>query len=128
MGQSPSCVNNWGGKVVPIQYPVSTGSSFNAVVDVLKMKMYRWKPEGGVPEVLEIPAEEMDKAMELHQGLGRIGCRTDDMLMEKFFEEGTLSEDDMRAGIRAGLVIRGCSPYSAYARAVTCAFVVRWNS
>ena len=44
-----------GGKVVPIQYPVSTGSSFNAVVDVLKMKMYRWKPEGGVPEVLEIP-------------------------------------------------------------------------
>ena len=42
--------------IVPIQYPVSTGASFNAVVDVLKMKMYRWKPEGGVPDVLEIPA------------------------------------------------------------------------
>ena len=62
----------WGGKVVPIQYPVSTGSSFNAVVDVLKMKMYRWKPEGGVPEVLEIPAEEMDKAMELRYVDGKI--------------------------------------------------------
>ena len=100
----------WGGKVVPIQYPVSTGSSFNAVVDVLKMKMYRWKPEGGVPEVLEIPAEEMDKAMELHKALVESAAEHDDMLMEKFFEEGTLSEDDMRAGIRAGLVIRGMFP------------------
>ena len=100
----------WGGKVVPIQYPVSTGSSFNAVVDVLKMKMYRWKPEGGVPEVLEIPEEEMDKAMELHKALVESAAEHDDMLMEKFFEEGTLSEDDMRAGIRAGLVIRGMFP------------------
>ena len=48
--------DQFGSKIVPIQYPVSTGASFNAVVDVLKMKMYRWKPEGGVPDVLEIPA------------------------------------------------------------------------
>lgn len=78
--------------------------------------------------MLEIPAEEMDKAMELHKALVESAAEHDDMLMEKFFEEGTLSEDDMRAGIRAGLVIRGCSRYSAYARAVTCAFVVHLNS
>lgn len=66
--------------------------------------MYRWKPEGGVPDVLEIPAEEMDKAMELHQALVEAAAENDDTLMEKFFEEGALSEDDMRAGIRAGLV------------------------
>ena len=102
--------DRWGGKIVPIQYPVTTGASFNAVVDVLKMKMYRWKPEGGVPDVLEIPAEEMDKAMELHKALVEAAAEHDDILMEKFFEEGTLSEDDMRAGIRAGLVTRGMFP------------------
>ena len=103
--------DRWGSKIVPIQYPISCDSSpFNAVVDVLKMKMYRWKPEGGVPDVLEIPAEEMDKAMELHQALVEAAAENDDMLMEKFFEEGALSEDDMRAGIRAGLVTRGMFP------------------
>ena len=102
--------DRWGSKIVPIQYPISCGSSFNAVVDVLKMKMYRWKPEGGVPDVLEIPAEEMDKAMELHQALVEAAAENDDTLMEKFFEEGALSEDDMRAGIRAGLVTCGMFP------------------
>ena len=100
----------WGGKVVPIQYPVSTGSSFNAVVDVLKMKMYRWKPEGGVPEVLEIPAEEMDKAMEMHKALVEAAAENDENLMEKFFEQDSLSEDEMREGIRKGLIARGMFP------------------
>ncbi len=100
----------WGGKVVQIQYPVNTGPAFNAVVDVLKMKMYRWKPEGGVPEVLEIPAEEMDKAMELHKALVESAAEHDDVLMEKFFEAGTLTEDEMRAGIRAGLITRNMFP------------------
>lgn len=101
---------NYGTKAVQIQYPVQCGAAFNAVVDVLKMKMYRWKPEGGVPEVLEIPAEEAEKATELHKILVEAAAEHDDSLMEKFFEEGTLSEDDMRAGIRAGLVSRGMFP------------------
>ena len=100
----------WGSRVVPIQYPVTTGDSFNAVVDVLKMKMYRWKPEGGVPEVLQIPEEEREKAMEMHKALVEAAAEHDDALMEKFFDEGSLSEDDMRAGIRAGLVTRGMFP------------------
>ncbi|MDD3063915.1 MAG: elongation factor G, partial [Massilibacteroides sp.] len=100
----------YGDKVVPVQYPVNTGAAFNAVVDVLKMKMYRWKAEGGVPEVLDIPADEINKAMELHKTLVEAAAENDDMLMEKFFEEGTLNEDDMRAGIRAGLVARGIFP------------------
>jgi len=101
---------NYGTKAVQIQYPVQCGAAFNAVVDVLKMKMYRWKPEGGVPEVLEIPAEEAEKATGLHKILVEAAAEHDDSLMEKFFEEGTLSEDDMRAGIRAGLVSRGMFP------------------
>ncbi|MDH6341172.1 elongation factor G [Parabacteroides sp. PFB2-12] len=100
----------WGSKAVQIQYPVSTGTSFNAVVDVLKMKMYQWKPEGGVPDVLDIPADQMDKAMELHQALVEAAAEHDDALMEKFFDEGSLSEDEMRSGIRAGLLARGMFP------------------
>ncbi|MCM1531107.1 MAG: elongation factor G [Bacteroides sp.] len=100
----------WGSRVVPVQYPVTVGNSFHAVIDVLKMKMYQWKPEGGVPEVLPIPEAEQEKAMELHKALVEAAAEHDDALMNKFFEEGTLSEDDMRAGIRAGLVTRGIFP------------------
>lgn len=57
--------DRWGSKIVPIQYPISCGSSFNAVVDVLKMKMYRWKPEGGVPDDIGNPRRGNGKAMEL---------------------------------------------------------------
>jgi elongation factor G len=101
---------NYGSKVVQIQYPVTCGTSFNAVIDVLKMKMYRWKPEGGVPEVLDIPESEAVKAAELHQLLVEAAAEHDDSLMEKFFDQGTLTEDEMRAGIRAGLVTRGMFP------------------
>jgi elongation factor G len=101
---------NYGDKVVQIQYPVNQGLSFNAVVDVLKMKMYKWKPEGGVPEVLDIPDSEKEKAEDLHAKLVEAAAEHDDALMEKFFDEGTLSEDDMRAGIRAGLITRGMFP------------------
>ena len=102
--------DQWGNRVVPVQYPVTVGNSFHAVIDVLKMKMYQWKPEGGVPEVMPIPDTEQEKAMELHKALVEAAAEHDDVLMNKFFEEGTLSEDDMRAGIRAGLVTRGIFP------------------
>ena len=54
----------YGSKVVPIQYPIATGPGFNALIDVLLMKKYSWKPEGGAPTIEDIPAEEMDKAMD----------------------------------------------------------------
>ncbi|MDR1644242.1 MAG: elongation factor G [Tannerellaceae bacterium] len=102
--------DRFGSKIVQIQYPVNQGPLFNAVVDVLKMKMYRWKPEGGVPEVLEIPDDEADKATQLHAALVEAAAEHDDQLMEKFFEEGSLSEDELRAGISAGLISRGMFP------------------
>ena len=100
----------YGSKVVAVQYPVSCGASFNAIVDVLKMKMYKWKPEGGVPDVLEIPAEEAERAAALHQALVESAAENDEALMEKFFDEGFLSEDDMREGIRKGLLKRDMFP------------------
>ncbi|MBN2766279.1 MAG: elongation factor G [Paludibacteraceae bacterium] len=101
---------NYGGKVVTIQYPVSVGAQFNAVVDVLKMKMYRWKPEGGVPEVLEIPDSEMEKAQDLHNSLVESAAEHDEALMEKFFDQGSLDEEEMRMGIRKGMLHRDMFP------------------
>ena len=100
----------WGSKVIPIQYPIACGKAFNAIVDVLTMKMYQWGEEGGVPQVLDIPAEQKERAMVMHKALVEAAAENDDALMEKFFEEDTLSEDDMRAGIRAGLVLRSMFP------------------
>ncbi|WP_288786033.1 elongation factor G [Bacteroides acidifaciens] len=100
----------YGSKVVPIQYPISTGSGFNALIDVLLMKKYSWKPEGGAPTIEDIPAEEMDKAMEMHKALVEAAAENDEGLMEKFFEQESLSEDEMREGIRKGLIARGMFP------------------
>lgn len=100
----------YGSKCVQVQYPVATGPGFNSIIDVLMMKKYSWKPEGGAPIIEDIPAGEMDKAKELHAALVEAAAENDEALMEKFFEEETLSEDEMREGIRKGLITRGIFP------------------
>ena len=100
----------YGSTVVPVQYPISTGPGFNSLVDVLLMKKYSWKPEGGAPIIEDIPAEEMEKAQAWHKALVEAAAENDEGLMEKFFEKETLTEDEMREGIRKGLVERGIFP------------------
>jgi elongation factor G len=102
--------NVYGSKVVPVQYPIKTGPDFNALIDVLMMKKYSWKPEGGAPIIEDIPADQLDKATEMHQALIEAAAEHDEGLMEKFFETEDLTEDEMREGIRAGLASRGMFP------------------
>ncbi len=100
----------FGNKIVLVQYPLSTGPSFNAMIDVLLMKKYSWGPEGGVPTIEDIPEEEMERALDLHQKLVEAAAENDETLMEKFFDQGHLTEDEMREGIRKGLVDRSIYP------------------
>ncbi len=100
----------FGKKVVPIQYPLSVGPGFNAMIDVLLMKKYSWGSDGGVPVIEDIPAEERERAQELHRQLVEAAAENDETLMEKFFEEEHLTEDEMRLGIRKGLVDRSIFP------------------
>lgn len=100
----------YGDKCVLVQYPVSTGSDFNSLIDVLLMKKYSWKPEGGAPIIEDIPAEELDKARELHKTLVEAAAENDEALMDKYFESDSLTEDEMREGIRKGLVQRSIFP------------------
>ena len=100
----------YGGKAVQIQYPINPGLDFNAVIDVLKLKMYKWGPEGGEPTIEDIPDSEKEKAEELHNALVESAAENDEELMELFFEEGTLNEDQMRSGIKKGLINKDLFP------------------
>ena len=100
----------FGPKIVPIQYPLSCGPSFNAMIDVLLMKKYSWGPDGGVPTIEDIPADQMEKAQELHRALVEAAAENDESLMEKFFETEHLTEDEMREGIRKGLISHSIYP------------------
>ena len=109
-----SCVEQlqdlYGSKVVQVQYPLNEGPNFNSFIDVLLMKKYSWKPEGGAPTIEDIPAEEMDKAQDLHRQLIEAAAENDETLMEKFFESESLTEDECREGIRKGLASRSIFP------------------
>ena len=105
-----SLINIYGPKVIPIQYPLNEGPDFNSLIDVLLMKKYSWKPEGGAPIIEDIPAEEMDKAMEMHRALVEAAAENDEELMEKFFDTEALTEDVLRLGIRRGLSTRSMFP------------------
>lgn len=100
----------YGSKVVPVQYPIETGPSFNSLIDVLLMKKYSWGPDGGEPTIEEIPEDQKEKAMMMHKALVEAAAENDESLMEKFFESESLTEDEMREGIRKGLAARSMFP------------------
>ncbi|MGN1215954.1 MAG: elongation factor G [Candidatus Cryptobacteroides sp.] len=95
-----------GRKMIIVQFPVATGAGFDGFIDVLTNKYYHFKDSNGTREDLDIPAEFADQAEMTRQELIEKAAEFDDSLMEKFFEEGTLSEDDIRKGLSLG--IRNC--------------------
>ncbi len=97
-------------KPVLVQYPVNQGAGFNAFIDVLLMKMYRFKDNDGHREELEIPEEEMEKAQRLHKELVEIAAEHDEELMELYFEKGNLTQDDIRQGLKIGVARREVMP------------------
>lgn len=95
---------HFGGNVVAVQYPVQTGAAFNAIIDVLNMVMYQYPPQGGKPQKLPIPANEKDKADQLHKELIETIASNDEGLMEKYFDKGELTEEEMKAGLHASMI------------------------
>lgn len=97
-------------KPVVVQYPVNQGAGFNSFIDVLMMKMYRFTDENGTREELEIPAEEREKAEALNKELVESAAEYDDALMELYFDKGTLTQDDIRSGLKIGVAKRSVMP------------------
>ncbi len=100
----------YGGKVAVTQYPVNAGPAFDSIVDVIQMKLYKYPNDSGKPEVTDIPDSEKERAEELRNELIEKAAENDENLMEIFFENETLTEDEMRAGISAGILNRGMYP------------------
>ncbi|HEY8938013.1 MAG TPA: elongation factor G [Cyclobacteriaceae bacterium] len=96
--------DRFGNAVTQMQYPLQQGEGFNTIIDLLKMVMYKFSPEGGKPEKLAIPASEKEKAERLHNELVEKAAENDEKLMEKYFEKGTLDEDEMREGLKQGMI------------------------
>ena len=99
-----SARQRFGNAITIMQYPVNQGESFNAIIDLLNMTMYKFHATGGKPEKLPIPAEEQAKANELHNALVEKAAENDEKLMELYFEKGTLDEDQLREGLKLGML------------------------
>jgi elongation factor G len=94
----------FGNAVTQMQYPVTQGENFHAIIDLLRMVMYTFPPEGGKPRKLPIPDEEKERATALHNALVEKAAENDEKLMEKYFDKGTLDEDEMREGLKLGMI------------------------
>ena len=100
----------FGHKPIIVQFPVNPGPSFDGFIDVLKMKYYHFKDDNGTREDLEIPANLMDEAETLRQELIEKAAEFDDTLMERFFDQGSLTEDEIREGLGIGIRQGGVLP------------------
>ncbi len=103
-------IEHFGPAVTVMQYPVEQGDGFHRIIDLLKMTMYVFKDAGGKPEKAEIPAEEKERAEARHKELVEKAAENDETLMEHYFEKGELDEDQMRLGLKKGMMQRTCFP------------------
>ena len=95
--------SRFGHKVIPFQYPLNQGPDFNTIVDALRMTMYVFKDEGGKPDKVDIPESEMERAQLMHNAIVEAAAEEDEELMELFFENGTLTEDELAKGLTMAL-------------------------
>ena len=105
-----SVKDSLGGDAVLAQYPVNAGPGFDTLIDIILFKQFKYPKDGGKPEITDIPESEADRAEELRQELIEKAAENDEALMELFFENDGLTEDEMRSGITAGVVARGMYP------------------
>jgi len=96
--------DHFGRNVVVVQYPMNQGLEFNSIVDVLRMTVYQFPPEGGKPKKLPIPDTEKEKAERLHKELIEAIAENDEGLMEKYFDQGELDEDEMKIGLKKAMI------------------------
>jgi elongation factor G len=91
-----SVTNAFGRNVVPIELPIGSEKNLSGVVDLVRMKAYTYELGGnGKGKETEIPANMKDEAQSAHEKLVELVAEGDDKLMEKYFDAGTLGEEDL---------------------------------
>jgi len=102
--------NRFGSKVLPFQYPLNSGGEFDSIIDALRMVMYVFPADGGKPEKKPIPETEMERAQMMHNALVEAAAENDETLMEKFFDAGTLNEEELAKGLTIALATQQIYP------------------
>ena len=95
--------NRFGNKLIEVQYPLNQGAEFNTIVDALRMIMYQFPADGGKPTKIAIPDSEIERAQSIHNLLVEAAAENDETLMERFFDQGTLNEEELAAGLTVAL-------------------------
>ncbi len=103
--------DHFGHLVTPMQFPGDEGAGHHTLIDILLMKQLEFTPDKpGSTTISDIPDLYLKRAEELHQQLVEAVAETDEELMNKFFEVGTLTEEELRNGIKSALVTRTFFP------------------
>ena len=102
---------HFGKNVFPMQLPVNTGPGFNQIIDVLRSELITYNTDGSGKYIeSDLPDEWKSRVEELHQELIEFVAESDDTLLEKFFEQGNLSEEEMRSGIHDAIQNQSFTP------------------
>lgn len=96
--------SHFGSNLVAVQYPLNPGKGFNQVIDLLHMVMYQFGADGGKPQKLPIPDSEKETAEAMHRELVEAIASNDESLMEKYFDQGELNEDEMKTGLKKAMI------------------------
>lgn len=97
--------------VIPVQFPTAVGAGFEAIVDVVKMKLLAYSRDGkGRATESDIPGDLRQRADEMREHLVEQIAETDEKLLDAFFTNGTLTDEQIRAGLRAGIRNRKIFP------------------
>jgi len=101
-----------GARPVPLQLPIGGEDTFRGIVDLVQMRAYEWDPEslGSTYEEIDLPTTLVDQADEYHRMLIEAAAEEDDALLERFFDSGALSADDIKAGVRKGTLANRLVP------------------
>ncbi len=102
---------HFGKNVFPMQLPVNAGPGFNQIIDVLRSELITYNIDGSGKYIeSDLPDEWKSRVEELHQELIEFVAESDDTLLEKFFEQGNLSEEEMRSGIHDAIQNQSFTP------------------
>ena len=98
---------------VPVQLPIGAEENFQGVIDLVKMKAIVWDADAAMGSAYheeEIPADLVDQAEEYREKMIEAAAESSEELMEKYFEEGELSEDEIIAGLKAQTLAMQITP------------------
>ena len=86
--------------IIPIQIPIGEEKGFHGVIDLVSMKSHMFPSDDGTPTVTEVPADLSEAAKIAREALIEMVAEANDALMEKFFEVGTLTQEELESGLR----------------------------